>query len=58
MADEKLLTVEELAEILRVPKSWVYAQTRETGPGSIPRVRVGKYRRFELSKVREWLEKK
>lgn len=51
-----LLTVPELAHELRVPASWVYQETRKTGPGAIPRVRVGKYLRFELHKVREWLD--
>ena len=56
--NENLLSVNELAESLNVPKSWLYSRTRETGPGSIPRLRVGKYVRFRLSDVMEWLEKK
>jgi excisionase family DNA binding protein len=48
-------TVNELANVLKVPKSWVYARTRETGPGSIPRIKVGKYLRFEINKVLDWL---
>ena len=52
-----LLTVDELAEILVVPKSWVYSRTRETGPDTIPRIRVGKYLRFVLDDVFRWLEK-
>jgi excisionase family DNA binding protein len=54
---ETLLTVDELAEGLRVKNSWVYGQTRKNGPGSIPRIRVGKYLRFEWHKVKEWLRK-
>ena len=53
-----LITVDELAEILKVPKSWVYGKTRETGLGFIPRVRVGKYLRFEWDAVQRWLDKK
>jgi excisionase family DNA binding protein len=53
--NEKLLTPDELADKFQVQKSWVYNQTRETGPGSIPRIKVGKYLRFEESRVREWL---
>jgi len=52
-----LLTVDELAGVLRVPKSWVYSRTKETGLGSMPRVVVGKYRRFVLADVMAWLEK-
>lgn len=50
-----LLTVTELAEILRTPVSWVYSRTREKGPRAIPRVRVGKYIRFRLDDVLDWL---
>ena len=54
---EKLLTVEEIAKDLRVPKSWVYSRTRETGPNAMPRLKIGKYLRFERDKVREWAAK-
>ena len=52
-----LLTVDELSEKLRVPKSWVYARTRETGSNAMPRLNVGKYRRFNFDQVMEWLKK-
>ena len=52
----ELLTVDELAEFLKTPKSWVYARTREIGPNAMPRVRVGKYLRFHLTDVLAWLE--
>jgi excisionase family DNA binding protein len=52
---EELLTIEELAGKLKVPKSWVYSRTRETGPGSLPRLKTGKYLRFEEGAVMEWL---
>lgn len=55
--NEKLLNVTELADCLNVEKSWVYSRTRETGSGSIPRIQVGKYIRFELSHVMDWLKK-
>lgn len=50
-----LLTIDELSEIWKVKKSWIYSRTRETGPGSIPRIKVGKYLRFELDQVMDWL---
>jgi excisionase family DNA binding protein len=53
---QSLLTVDELAESLNVPKSWVYSRTRETGPGTIPRIKVGKYCRFVLDDVLDWLK--
>ena len=55
---EQLLTVDELAETLKTPKSWVYGKTRETGPDAIPRLKVGKYLRFRLDDVFQWLEKR
>ena len=56
MQETNFLTIDEMAKILKVPKSWVYSRTRETGPNTIPRVRVGKYLRFRLDDVMDWLE--
>ena len=53
---KNLMSVEELSESLNVPKSWVYARSRETGPKAIPRIKVGKYVRFELDRVIDWLK--
>ena len=60
MALEKneFLTPDELAEKLKVNKSWVYRQTRQKGSDSIPRIRAGKYLRFNLPSVLDWLEQK
>lgn len=58
MFDKKLLRVDDLARALNVPKSWVYSRTRETGPGAMPKLKVGKYRRFILADVLAWLRKK
>ena len=55
---EQLLTVEELAKELSVPPSWVYSRTRLTGPDTIPIFRCGKYCRFRLTEVLNWLERK
>ncbi len=54
---QNLLSVDELAESLNVKKSWVYSRTRETGPDAMPKISVGKYRRFVLDDVLEWLKK-
>ena len=51
----KLLTVEDLCSRFQVRRSWVYNQTKEHGPGSMPRIRLGKYLRFDESAVMEWL---
>ena len=54
--NQNLLSVDELAEYLNTPKSWVYARSREIGLGAMPRIKVGKYVRFELEKVIDWLK--
>ena len=54
---DSLLTVEEVAQLLHVPKSWVYERTRRRGPGSLPHLKLGKYLRFEVGVVREFLER-
>ena len=49
------LTLEDLALRLKVKKSWIYSRTRESGPNSIPRIKIGKYLRFNWQEVRDWL---
>ena len=46
--ESKLLTPEELADRLQVPRSWVYEQSRQ---GNIPTHRLGRYIRFNLDEV-------
>jgi excisionase family DNA binding protein len=60
MIDEilNLLTVDDLAKQLKVKPSWIYGETRKTGPGTIPRIRVGKYLRFSLESVMDWLKER
>ena len=55
--NNSLLDIDGLAEHLRVPKSWVYEKTRDKSNGSIPRVMVGKYVRFNIHDVLEWLSR-
>jgi excisionase family DNA binding protein len=40
-ADDRLLTADEVANIMRVTRSWVYAETRRNG---LPHVRLGRSR--------------
>jgi excisionase family DNA binding protein len=48
-----LLTAQDVAERLRVPASWVYAETRA---GRIPHVRLGpRYRRYRLEAIEAWV---
>jgi excisionase family DNA binding protein len=51
-----LLTVHDVARLLRVPVSWVYARTRDHSVDRIPGYRLGKYWRFSEAEVRAWLE--
>ena len=53
----KLLTVKELAERLRVPPSWIYQRSR-FGQEGIPHLKVGKYLRFNFYDVIKFLKSK
>ena len=39
--EERLLTVQEVAQILKVPPSWVYEHIRERCPDRIPEILSG-----------------
>lgn len=57
----ELLTVDDVAMILKVSRSWVYEHTRSRGiPRSerLPHIKIGKYVRFDARAVREFLERK
>ncbi len=51
--NQKLLGVNEMAEKLDVPVSWLYSRTRTN---EIPHYKVGKYRKFDEIEVFEWLK--
>lgn len=51
---DNLLSVKELAEKLSMHPSWIYSKTRT---GEIPFYKCGKYCRFDLDKVMEWIER-
>lgn len=57
VASEGLLTVADVAELLRVPVSWVYERTRQRGVNRLPGFRLGKYWRFRAVEVMSWLER-
>lgn len=57
----ELLTVDEVAALLKVSRSWVYEHTRSRGtPRSegLPYIKVGKYVRFEARALRAFIDKK
>ena len=49
--DHALLTAEEVAEILRVPRSWVYSHQNQ-----LPTVRLGRYVRFRRCEIDRFLD--
>ena len=51
---EELMKVEDVAAILKVKTSWVYAHIRRRRRDPIPHLMIGRYVRFEPRAVREW----
>lgn len=47
---QRLITVEELSQVLNVPRSWIYERTR-LGQAAIPFIKLGKYVRFDQEEV-------
>ena len=57
----ELLTVDDVAALLKVSKSWVYEHTRTRGtPRSerLPHVKIGKYVRFDPQLVRAFIDRR
>jgi len=52
---QKLLNVQELAEKLNVPASWIYDRTRNGSTDHIPHYKIGKYLRFAEDEVIDYL---
>lgn len=50
--DGCLLDAGDVAAMLGVPKSWVYAETRA---GRLPHVVLGRYRRYRRDAVEAWI---
>ncbi len=53
----RLLTVEEVACLLHVPVSWVYERSRRRGPGQLPHFKIGKYLRFEVRALTDFIQR-
>lgn len=49
----RLLTATQVAQMLGVPKSWAYEQSRK---GRIPTVNLGRYRRYRTEAISQWIE--
>ena len=50
----QLLTVDQVADLLAVPKSWIYGRSH-AGTLPFPAVKVGCYLRFRQSDIKEYL---
>jgi excisionase family DNA binding protein len=50
---QEVLSVDELATFLRVPKSTIYALVKQR---RIPSQKVGRYWRFRKESIERWLE--
>jgi excisionase family DNA binding protein len=49
---DRLLTADQVAQMLGVPKTWVYAASRR---GELPTVTLGRYRRYRLETIEKWI---
>jgi excisionase family DNA binding protein len=57
----ELLTVDEVAALLKVSRSWVYEHTRSRGgmrAERLPFIKIGKYTRFDPRSVHEFLRRR
>ena len=57
----ELLTVDEVAALLKVSRSWVYEHSRSKQPARsdrLPHIKIGKYLRFDARAVRAFLQRK
>lgn len=57
MQSERLLTVEQVSEILQVPPTWIYKHTKRRAPNRLPHVKLGKYVRFRESEIISFIER-
>jgi excisionase family DNA binding protein len=49
---DQLLTAEDVAELMRVTRAWVYAETRRN---ALPHLRLGRYVRYRRSAIDAWM---
>jgi excisionase family DNA binding protein len=53
LSGDPLLSAEQVGELLGVPRSWVWEQSRK---GRIPTVKLGRYRRYRREAIERWIE--
>lgn len=52
-ADMQLMTADDVCDVLRVSKDWLYDQVQA---GKFPHRRVGRFLRFRPAEVQAWVE--
>ena len=53
----RYLNIEQVAEMIGVPKSFIYRRTARGHDDPIPHYRLGGHLRFKLDDVEEWIER-
>ena len=56
MTVEPVIDIATAAQILGVPKSWVYARVERKDKCDLPHYRFGRYVRFRASELEEWMQ--
>ena len=51
-SNSRLLNAADVEQLLGVPTTWVYEQSRS---GRIPTVTLGRYRRYRRDAIEQWL---
>lgn len=51
------LEVNDLVEILNLPKNWIYEHSRKGSSDPLPSYRFGKYLRFSREEIEDWIER-
>ena len=49
---DQLLTADDVAELMRVTRAWVYAETRRD---RLPHLRLGRYVRYRRAAIEAWM---
>jgi excisionase family DNA binding protein len=55
--ENHLLSVQQVADLLQVPTSWVYGRMRKRCSDRLPGYRLGKYWRFSEFEIRAWVKR-
>jgi len=55
---DDLMTIADVAALLKVTKSWVYEHTRDGVEDRLPALKLGKYLRFHRNDLRAYVDAK